>query len=135
MYFIEYTKHKLIICCDDTSCYINLVINKYDGMYIYIYFFQFVYPKKYMHYAIKQVIKLKNNDSLLHKLNDICIDKYFSNPNDRYGFEYALLTNVFKNSDHNDVYFRCSNSCYDAFAGHILVSKIKTKVPLLYYDS
>ena len=38
MYFIEYTKHKLIICYDDTSCYINLVINKYDGMYIYIFF-------------------------------------------------------------------------------------------------
>ena len=35
MYFIEYTKHKLIICCDDTSCYVNLVINKYDGMYIF----------------------------------------------------------------------------------------------------
>ena len=87
-----------------------------------------------MHYGIKQVIKLKNNDNLLYKLNDICIDKYFSDPNDRYGFEYALLTNVFKNIDHMDVYFRCSNSCYDAFAGDILVIKIKTKVPLLYYD-
>ena len=43
-----------------------------------------------MHYGIKQVIKLKNNDRLLHELNDICIDKYFSDPNDRYGFEYAL---------------------------------------------
>ena len=62
MYFIEYTKHELIICCDDSddmSCYINLVINKYDGMYV---FFQFANPKKYMYYGIKQIIKLKNNE-------------------------------------------------------------------------
>ena len=52
MYFLEYTKHKLIICCDDTSCYVNLVINKYDRMYA---FFQFVYPKTDMHYGIKQL--------------------------------------------------------------------------------
>ena len=39
MYFIEYTKHKLIICCDDTSCYINLVINKYVGMYFFFSFY------------------------------------------------------------------------------------------------
>ena len=40
MYFIEYTKHELIICCngsDDMSCYINLVINKYDGMYVFFF--------------------------------------------------------------------------------------------------
>ena len=87
-----------------------------------------------MHYGIKQVIKLKNNDRLLHELNDICIDKYFSDPNDRYGFEYALITDVFKNEVSMEVYFCCSNSCYDAFAGDVLVSKIKTKVPLHSYE-
>ena len=54
----------------------------------------------------------------------ICIDKYFSDPNDRYGFEYALITDVFKNDVTMEVYFCCSNSCYDAFAGDVLVSKI-----------
>ena len=67
-----------------------------------------------------------------YKLNDICIDKYLD-PSDKYSFEYVLLTDVFKNSDCVDVHFCCSNSCYDAFAGGILVSQIKTKMPLLYY--
>ena len=105
---------------------INLLINKYDVMYVS---FSFVYPKKNMKYGMKQVIKLQNNDSLLNELNDICIDKYFSDPSYRYSFEYALLTDVFKNNDHMDVYICCSNSCDDAFAGDILVSKMKTKVP------
>ena len=42
-YFIEYTKHKLFMCCDGMCCYINLVLSKYDGVYVFI---QFVYPKK-----------------------------------------------------------------------------------------
>ena len=130
-YFIEYTKHKLIISCDVLCCYINLLISKYDSIYVFI---QFVYPKKEMYYGIKQVIKLKNIDSFLHKLIDICIDKYLNDPSDKYSFEYVFLTDVFKDNDHIDVCFCRRNSCYDAFAGDILVSRIKTKVPLLYHD-
>ena len=36
----------------------------------------------------------------------------------------ALITDVFKNDVTMEVYFCCSNSCYDAFAGDVLVSKI-----------
>ena len=129
-YFIEYTKHKLIISCDVMGCY-NLLISEYDSIYAFI---QFVYPKKKMYYGIRQVIKLKNNDSLLHKLIDICIDKYLNNPSDKKSFKYVFLTDVFKDNDHIYVYFSRSNSCYDPFAGDILVRRIKTKVPLLRYD-
>ena len=78
-YFIEYTKHKLFMSCDVMCCY-NLLISEYDSIYAFI---QFVYPKKKMYYGIRQVIKLKNNDSLLHKLIDICIDKYLNDPSDK----------------------------------------------------
>ena len=33
-YFIEYTKHKLIISCDVLCCYINLLISEYDSIYV-----------------------------------------------------------------------------------------------------
>ena len=110
-------------------CYINLVLSEYDGVYVFI---QFVYPKKKMYYGIKQVIELKNKDSLLHKVIDICIDKYLNDPSDKYSFDYVLLTDVFKDNNHLDIYFCRSNSYYDAFAGNILVGGLKTKIPLLY---
>ena len=71
-YFIEYTKHKLFMCCDCMCCYINVVLREYDGAYVFI---QFVCPRKTMYYGIQQVIELQNKDSLFYKLIDICIDK------------------------------------------------------------
>ena len=111
-------------------CYINLVLSEYNGVYVFI---QFVYPKKKMYYGIKQVIELKNKDSLLHKVIDICIDKYLNDPSDKYSFDYVLLTDVFKDNNHLDIYFCRSNSYYDAFAGNISVGGLKTKIPLLYH--
>ena len=86
--FIEFSNHNLFICCDNTFCYINFMLSKYDS------FIQFIYQKNHMYYGIKQVKEFKNKDSKLYKLVDECINDILNDPIDHESFEYVLLPNV-----------------------------------------
>ena len=86
-----------------------------------------------MNYGIKQVITLKNNNILLHKLTNICFDKYLNDSDNQFSFEYLLFTDFFKGNNQPNIYFCRSNSYYDAFAGDIFLSELKCKLPLEYY--
>ena len=60
---IDYPEHGLFICSSNSSCFINVVFDKFHGMYL---FMQFTFSKKYMHTMIKRIIMLKSNHSILH---------------------------------------------------------------------
>ena len=54
---IDYPKHGLLVSSFNSSCFINIVFDKYHGKYL---FMRFTCSKKYMHTAIKKIIMLKS---------------------------------------------------------------------------
>ena len=98
--FIEFPNHNLFICYDNTFCYINFMISKYDGLYTFI---QFIYQKNHMYYGIKQVKEFKNKDSILYKLVNECINDILNDPIDHDSFDYVLLPNVLKDENYLEI--------------------------------
>ena len=121
--FIEFPNHNLFICYDNTFCYINFMISKYDGLYNFI---QFIYQKNHMYYGIRQVKVFKNKDSILYKLVDECINDILNDPKDHESFEYVSLPNVLKDFCH-------SNNYRDTFIDDISIDRLRLKIPLLYH--
>ena len=128
--FIEFPKHNLYICYDDVFCYINLVLSKQDDMYIFI---QFVYPRNHVHFGIKQVKEFKNKDSVLYKQVYDCINDILNDPIDHDSFQYILLPNVLKDDNYLEICLCRSNNYHDTFVVGISVSRLNTKIPLLYH--
>ena len=54
---VDYNKHKLFLYSNHMCWFINIVIQKRHGAYV---FFEFVYPKIQSNY-IKEIINVKNN--------------------------------------------------------------------------
>ena len=127
--FIEYPKSKLYISYDDGFSYINLILDKHDGIY---YFVQFVYQIKKMLYGIKQVNKFKRNKSKLRKLVNECIDDILTDVIMHNVFEYVTIPYVLKDNKCLDVYICRSNNYYETFADNISIDRLKTKIPLLF---
>ena len=121
--FIEFPNHNLFICYDNTFCYINFMISKYDSLYNFI---QFIYQKNHMYYGIRQVKEFKNKDSILYKLVDECINDILNDPKDHESFEYVLLPNVLKDFCH-------SNNYRDTFIDDVSIDRLRLKIPLLYH--
>ena len=121
--FIEFPNHNLFICFDNTFCYINFMLSKYDSLYNFI---QFIYQKNHMYYGIRQVKGFKNKDSILYKLVDECINDILNDPKDHESFEYVLLPNVLKDFCH-------SNNYRDTFIDDISIDRLRLKIPLLYH--
>ena len=121
--FIEFPNHNLFICFDNTFCYINFMLSKYDSLYNFI---QFIYQKNHMYYGIRQVKEFKNKDSILYKLVDECINDILNDPKDHESFEYVLLPNVLKDFCH-------SNNYRDTFIDDISIDRLRLKIPLLYH--
>ena len=127
--FIEFPNHNLFICYDNTFCYINFMISKYDGLYTFI---QFIYQKNHMYYGIKQVKEFKNKDSILYKLVNECINDILNDPIDHDSFDYVLLPNVLKDENYLEIYLCRSNNYYGTFIDGISIDRLKTKIPLVY---
>ena len=121
--FIEFPNHNLFICFDNTFCYINFMLSKYDSLYNFI---QFIYQKNHMYYGIRQVKEFKNKDSILYKLVDECINDILNDPKDHESFEYVLLPNVLKDFCH-------SNNYRDTFIDDVSIDRLRLKIPLLYH--
>ena len=128
--FIEFPNHNLFVGYDDTFCYINFVISKYDGLYNFI---QFIYQKNHMYYGIKQVKEFKNKDSILYKLVNECINDILNDLIDHDSFDYVLLPNVLKDENYLEIYLCRSNNYRDTFIDAIFIDRFRLKIPLLYH--
>ena len=128
--FIEFPNHNLFICYDNTFCYINFMISKYDSLFNFI---QFIYQKNHMYYGIKQVKEFKNKDSILCKLVNECNNDILNDPIDHEIFEYVLLLNVLKDENYLEIYLCRSNNYRDTFIDGISIDRLRLKVPLLYH--
>ena len=128
--FIEFPNHNLSICYDNTFCYINFMITKYDSLFNFI---QFIYQKNHIYYGIKQVKEFKNKDSILYKLANECNNDILNDPIDHESFEYVLLLNVLKDENYLEIYLCRSNNCRDTFIDGISIDRLRLKVPLLYH--
>ena len=119
--FIEFPNHNLFICYDNTFCYINFVISKYDSLFNFI---QFIYQKNHMYYGIKQVKEFKNKDSILYKLVNEYINDILNDPIDHESFDYVLLPNFLKDDKYLEIYLCRSNSYYDTFIDGISIDRL-----------
>ena len=128
--FIEFPNHNLFICYDNTFCYINFMISKYDSLFNFI---QFIYQKNHMYYGIKQGKEFKNKDSILCKLVNECNNDILNDPIDHEIFEYVLLLNVLKDENYLEIYLCRSNNYRDTFIDGISIDRLRLKVPLLYH--
>ena len=128
--FIEFPNYNLFICYDNTFCYINFMISKYDSLFNFI---QFIYQKNHMYYGIKQVKEFKNKDSILCKLVNECNNDILNDPIDHEIFEYVLLLNVLKDENYLEIYLCRSNNYRDTFIDGISIDRLRLKVPLLYH--
>ena len=129
-YSTEYPKHNLYICRDGLCSYINLVLSKHGNNYLYV---QFVYPKTEMYNGIKEVIELKDGDSILYNIINNVIDKSFVDLSEKDNFQYILLPEICKNKYHLYIYICCSDSYYDTFVGDISTGRSRNKLPFSDY--
>ena len=128
--FIEFPNHNLFICYDNTFCYINFMISKYDSLFNFI---QFIYQKNHMYYGIKQVKEFKNKDSISCNLVNECNNDILNDPIDHEIFEYVLFLNVLKDENYLEIYLCRSNNYRDTFIDGISIDRLRLKVPLLYH--
>ena len=126
---IDYPEHGLFICSSNSSCFINVVFDKFHGMYL---FMQFTFSKKYMHTMIKRIIMLKSNHSILHGIMLKFYNDYIRDLNveDKYSCEEKKVMGINK---YADIYICISDSYHATFKYGISTARLQDKFPLLYY--
>ena len=127
MHCVDYNKHGLLVCVDNISCYINLVIKKLINGYIFV---EFMYPKVKINNAIKKVISLKNKDSALHDTIAPIIDKLLNAPFLKDKFAYFMLSDeshekIMGDEDYPGIYVCISDSYGDTFTHTIFNDKLR----------
>ena len=137
-YFIEYPKHQLFVCYNGEDSYLNLIINHCDNEYVFV---KCIYGSSKICEAVKKELKLREKDDALYSVICMIVNQFVMEveKGEKDEFKYTLLPEKDKYrkiriEDYPSIWICTNDNYYDTYAGIILYNRIKTKLPVAYFD-